>query len=333
MKKNLRLLCMSLLAAISAVSFAQTNMTDKVLNPDAEKRMLGWDVTYLDGGDIWNTQTKGEEKAVGYHGYNNLAFECWRNSSAGLTNGSIHQVVSDLPNGTYVFGAYATATRDSWAPSIDDIEGVYLFANEHSIPVATHRVEGMTERWAHAIKFNVATTVKDGTIKIGMKTENSYASFVTMDNVTLYYFGEKDHEAALEEMAKIDMAATIAKVDTFLKYKMNVDTVAFINAAIEAAAGVTAETAAMIDEDLWWGKRQAVVSIAQYEALAKAIASAKVIAGKEWSDYETTVAQLATLNNLIKEAEGLYEEATAEKFELKNILCICRHCGNVALCR
>ena len=317
MKKNLRLLCMSLLTAISAVSFAQTNMTDKVLNPGAENRMLGWDVTHLDGGNIWNTQFKGEKAAVGYHGYDNLAFENWRNSAAGLTNSSIFQVVSDLPNGTYVFGAYATATRDAMGPSIETIEGVYLFANENSTPVATHRVEGgVDERWAHAIKFNVATTVTDGTIKFGMKTENSYASFVTMDNVTLYYFGDKDYQTALEEMAKIDMDATIAKVDTFLKYKMNVDTIAFINAAIEAAAGVTAETAAQIDEDLWWGKRQAVKSIAQYEALANAIASAKVIAAKEWSDFETTVASLATLNNLIKEAEGIYDEAIAEKVEL-----------------
>ena len=307
---------MGVMAAVSAVSFAQTDVTDKVLNPDAEKGMLGWDVTFVNGGQIWNTQTKGEEKAVGYHGYNNLAFENWRNSSAGLTNSSIFQVVSDLPNGTYVFGAYATATRDSWEPSIDQIEGVYIFANEHTIPVATHRVEGMTERWAHAIKFNVATTVEDGTIKIGMATENTTASFVTMDNVTLYYFGDKDNETALEEMAKIDMAATIAKVDTFLKYKMNVDTIAFINAAIEAAAGVTAETAAQIDEDLWWGKRQAVVSIAQYEAFANAIASAKAVAAKEWSDYDATVASLATLNSLIAEAEAIYEEATAEKFEL-----------------
>ena len=316
MKRTLRMLCMGVMAAVSAVSFAQTNVTDKVLNPDAELGMLGWDVTFVNGGQIWNTQTKGEEKAVGYHGYNNLAFENWRNNSAGLTDGSIYQVVKDLPNGTYVFGAYATATRDAWEPSIDAIEGVYLFANEHSIPVATHRVEGMTERWAHAIKFNVATTVEDGTIKFGMKTENSVASFVTMDNVTLYYFGEKDLNTALEEMAKIDMAATIAKVSPYLKSKMNVDTVAFINAAIEAAAGVTAETAAQIDEDLWWGKRQAVVSIAQYAAFAEAIASAKAVAAKEWSDYETTVASLATLNALITEADAMYEAATAEKFEL-----------------
>ena len=312
----LRMLCMGIAAAVSAVSFAQTNVTHKVLNPDAELGMLGWDVTFVDGGQIWNTQTKGEEKAVGYHGYNNWAFENWRNSAAGLTNSSIYQEVEGLPNGTYVFGAYATATRDAWTPSIDQIEGVSIFANEHSVPVATHRVEGMTERWAHAIKFNVATNVEDGVLKVGMMTENTTASFVTMDNVTLYYFGDMEAEAALNEMAKIDMAATIAKVDTFLKYKMNVDTVAFINAAIEAAANVSAETAAQIDEDLWWGKRQAVVSIAQYKAFADAIAKAKETAAKEWSDYETTVASLATLNTLIAEADVLYEEAKTEKFEL-----------------
>ena len=310
------MLCMGIVAALSAVSFAQTNVTDKLINPDAELGMLGWDVTFVNGGQIWNTQTKGEEIAVGYHGYNNLAFENWRNNAAGLTNSSIYQVVKDLPNGTYVFGAYATATRDAWEPSIDQIEGVTIFANEHALPVATHRVEGMNEKWAHAIKFNVATTVDDGVLKVGLRTEEATASFVTMDNLTLYYFGDMAAEAALEEMAKIDMAATIAKVDTFLKYKMNVDTVAFIHAAIEAAADVSAETAAQIDEDLWWGKRQAVVSIAQYKAFADAIAKAKETATKEWSDYETTVASLATLNALIAEADVIYEEAKAEKFEL-----------------
>ena len=317
MKKNLRMLCMGIVAAFSAVSFAQTNVTDKLLNPDVEKGMLGWDVTFVNGGQIWNKQTKGEEKAVGYHGFNNWALENWRGSGTGLTNSSVFQVVKDLPNGTYVFGAYAMATNDSWEPSIDVIEGVSIFANEQSIPVATNRVEGMGEKWAHAIKFNVATVVEDGTLKVGMKTEECNANFVAMDNATLYFFGDMAPEAALEEMAKIDIAATIAKVSPYLEAgKMNVDTAAWINASIEAAATVTAETAAQIDEDLWWGKRQAVKSIAQYEELAAAIASAKEVAAKEWSDFETTIAALESLNALIADADAMYEAATAEKFEL-----------------
>ena len=316
MKKTLRMLCMGILAAVSAVSFAQENVTSKLLNPDAEKGMLGWDVTFVDGGFIWNKQTKGEGKAVGYHGFNNWAFENWRGSGS-LGVSAVHQTVSELPNGTYVFGAYAMATNDSWEPSIENIQGVSIFANEQSVPVATHRVEGMNEKWAHAIKFNVATVVEDGKLKVGMQTAaDCNTNFVAMDNATLYFFGDMAPEAALEEMAKIDMTATIAKVDTFLKYKMNVDTVAFINAAIEAAATVTAETAAQVDEDLWWGKRQAVKSIAQYATFAQAIEAAKAIAAGEWTDFETTVAALEALNALIAEAEAMYEEATAEKFEL-----------------
>ena len=311
------MLSMGIMAAVSAVTFAQTNVTDKyLLNPDAEKGMLGWDVTFVDGGEIWNKQTKGEEKAVGYHGFNNWAFENWRSAGAALTNGSISQEMKNLPNGTYVFGAYVMTNHPSEAQGMDLTEGVYMFANEDSIPVATNRVEGMDEKWAHAIKFNIATTVTDGTLTVGIKHTATNVHFIAMDNATLYFFEEMGHEAALEEMAKIDLAATVAKVDTFLTYKMNVDTVAYIQAAIEAVATASAETAAQIDEDLWWGKRQAVKSIAQYEALAAAIAEAKVVAEGEWTDFETTVAALEALNATIAEAETMYAEATAEKFEL-----------------
>ena len=68
MKKTLRVLCMGIMAAVSAVSFAQENVTSKLLNADAEKGMLAWDVTFVEGGQIWNKQTKGEEKSPGYYG-------------------------------------------------------------------------------------------------------------------------------------------------------------------------------------------------------------------------------------------------------------------------
>ena len=46
------MLRLSVLAVFSTLSFAQTDVTNKVLNPDAEKGMLGWDVTFIDGGQI-----------------------------------------------------------------------------------------------------------------------------------------------------------------------------------------------------------------------------------------------------------------------------------------
>ena len=313
MKKNLRMLCMGVVAAFSAVSFAQTNVTDKLLNPDAEKGVLGWDVTFVDGGNIWNKQTKGQEKAVGYHGYFNWALENWR-GSGGLTDGSISQVVKDLPDGTYVFGAYATATNDSWSPSIDQIQGVSIFANADSIAVATHRVEGMDEKWAHAIKFNVATTVTEGTLTVGMKTRSTNANFVTMDNATLYYFGEMNHNEALDAMAKIDIAASIDSVSGYLTAgKMNAEVLEYLQKAVEAAQGeVTAANAVELDENLYWGKRQAKKSIAVYKTLAEAIAVAEEVASKTWSeDIDEVVEALNTMNVLLAEFKEKYENGTA----------------------
>ncbi len=336
MRKGLRMLCMGIMAAVSAVSFAQTDVTSKLLNPDAEKGMLGWDVTFVDGGYVWNKQTKGEDKAPGYHGFNNWALENWRGGSGNsLGASSVFQVVKDLPNGTYVFGAYAMATNDKWEESIHEIEGVSIFAesgeNVYTVDVATHRVEGMDERWAHAIKFNVAATVENGTLKVGMQTlEGCTTNFVAMDNATLWYFEDMSHEAALEEMAKIDIAATVAKVSPYLEAgKMNVDTVAFLQAAIEAAANVTAENAVQIDADLYWGKRQVNKSVSQYAALATAIADAKEVAAGEWTDFASTIAALEALNALIAEAEVLYAEATAEKFELATWVDSLNNAGNL----
>ena len=330
------MLCMGIMAAVSTVSFAQTDVTSKLLNPDAEKGMLGWDVTFVDGGYVWNKQTKGEDKAPGYHGFNNWALENWRGGSGNsLGASSVFQVVKDLPNGTYVFGAYAMATNDKWEESIHEIEGVSIFAesgeNVYTVDVATHRVEGMDERWAHSIKFNVAATVENGTLKVGMQTlEGCTTNFVAMDNATLWYFEDMSHEAALEEMAKIDIAATVAKVSPYLEAgKMNVDTVAFLQAAIEAAANVTAENAVQIDADLYWGKRQVNKSVSQYAALATAIADAKEVAAGEWTDFASTIAALEALNALIAEAEVLYAEATAEKFELATWVDSLNNAGNL----
>ena len=321
MKKNLRMLCMGVAAAFSVASFAQVNVTNKLLNADAEKGMLGWDVTFVDGGQVWNKQTKGEEKAPGYHGFNNWALENWRGSGTGLTNSSVFQVIKDLPNGTYVFGAYATATNDSWSPSIDQIEGVSLFAESgdelYSVAVATNRVEGMDEKWAHAIKFNVAATVENGTLKVGMKTEATNCNFVAMDNATLYYFENMSHAEALDEMAKIDIAATVEKITPYLEAgKMNADTLIYLQAALEAASDVNAETAVLIDEDLYWAKRLVKKSVTAYENFAVAIAAAKEVAAQEWSDYEGTVVALEELNACIAACEEVYDDATVLNSEI-----------------
>ena len=316
MKANLRMFCMALVAAATTmISYAQApqNFTGKLWNYDFEKGPHGWDFTAESSDqnyNPWMPQTKGPEKGAGYHGYANLALEIWKGAGSGVKDNSASQTLKNLPNGTYVFGAYMTATNDSWEPSIDVIEGVYIFANEDEMPVATHRVEGMNEKWAHSIKFNVATVVEDGTLKVGAKCVSTNASFLTIDNATLYYFGDMSKSAALYEMAKLDMAASVAVADTCLAHTMNVDTLAYLNGAIAAAKAIEdVEDAAQLDEDVYWGIRLAVKSIASYNKLGTALASAKEIRDMEWSDFAFTVNALNALKELINEADAMYTEA------------------------
>ncbi len=316
MKKTLRFLSMGIMAAVSAVSFAQTNVTNKLLNPDMEKGVLGWDITFT-GGDLWKKTTKNQADQPGFHGCSNTCLEVWRYNSGPMTNNSISQTVKELPNGTYVFGAYMMANNDERADIRDMIEGVYLFANDETTRVATNRAQGMDTLWAHTARFNVAAAVTDGTLKVGVKVEETNTNFTLIDNATLYYFGDMELTEALNEMAKINIANTVSIADTCLGKKMNVDTLAALNEAIEAAKALTTDAELYTaDENLYWRIRLAVKSIKDYNKLAAAIADAKVVAEGEWSDFPTTVAALEALNAAIAEGEAMYEAAVAEKAEL-----------------
>ena len=311
MLKVLRTLCVGIAAAFSVASFAQTNVTNKLINPDMEKGVFGWDVTFQS--DIWKKGAKSQANSAGYHGVNNSIVEVWRYNNGPMTDNSISQTVRNLPNGTYVFGAYMLANNDVRANIRETIVGVNMFANGDSVPVATNRVEGMDTVWAHTAKFTVATKVTDGTLKVGVDVKETNVNFTVMDNATLYYFGDMEPAAALDEMAKIDIAATIAIADTCLPHKMNAETLDYLNSVIEAGKAMTsAADAFTTDENLYWGIRQAVKSIKAYNKLGTALDHAEYVAAQTWSeDIDETVEALNTMKALLAEFKEKYEAGTA----------------------
>ena len=320
MKQTLRMFCMGLAATASLGSFAQEaqDFTQKLWNYDFEKGPHGWTVngeSTDQNFSVWMPQIKGDVKSPGYYGHNNIALEIWQ-SSGTLKDNSLSQTVTDLPNGTYVFGAYMMATDQSNTENRELIEGVYMFANGDSIPVATNRVEGGPDTiWSHSAKFNVATVVEDGTLKVGVKCIATNINFTTIDNATLYYFGDMDAATALNEMAKIDIQRSLAIADTCLSLKAAVDSVAYLNEKIEAAKSLTsADQLYVADEELGWGMRLVRKSAKDYASLASAIASAKEVAAKEWSDFVAD--DLAALNALIDEAEAAYEAGSLYRAEI-----------------
>ena len=258
MKKALRMLCMSIMAAISTVGFAQENVTHKLVNPDMEKGIFGWEVVFTN--DIWKTTIKNQETQPMYEGITNRAIEVWNWTNV-ISDNRVSQTVKDLPNGTYVFGAYCIACSDAeeLIAERDLIEGVYLFANQDSMRIGTTRPEKGNDIWDHPAKLNIATTVTDGQLTVGMSTINSNVNFTLMDNATLFYFGDKDLSVALDEMAKVDIARTVAIVDTCLRNKMNADTLAYLKEQIALGKQLTsADQLYDTDELVYWGIRKAV---------------------------------------------------------------------------
>ena len=308
MKKNLRMLFLGLAAATFSASFAQDNVTDKLINADLSKGVLGWDITFES--NLWQKQQKGQ---ASYHGFNGVCIQNWKSdATTGLTNSSISQTLKNMPNGTYVFGAYLAAAKKDSVENREQVTGVYLYANEVAAPVATNWPEHTGQKWSHSAKFNVAATVTDGTLTVGIKNEETNANYIIWDNATLYFFGNTDAEAALNEMAKIDLAASVALADTCKAHVMNVDTLAALDAAIEAAKAVTGvEGAYEADENLWWAFRQARASLNDYRGLNNAVANAKAVAAKEWSAMVADA--VAALNDLIGSAEETYTAAAADR--------------------
>ena len=313
MKKNLRALCLALAAVVCSTSFAQVqNVTNKMVNPDMEKGIIGWDLTF--DSHVWKRQVKTQ---LTYHGISGVCIENWKSdATTGLTDNTISQTISNLPNGTYVFGAYAVAAVKSTEENREIVEGAYLFANESEVLVATNWPEVTDMKWSHPAKFNVAVSVTDGTLTVGMKAVETNANFLMLDNATLYYFGETAHEAALDEMAKLDIAASVAIADTCKAHKMHVDSLAYLEEQIAAASEITGVANAYeIDENVWYASRLARKSIADYRNLKAAFEAAKAVSEKEWS--EAVDAAVASLKALVEECEALYEAGSADRLMIE----------------
>lgn len=335
MKQFFRTLCAGFAATlVAATSFAAgRDVTAKYLrNADMEQGVKYW---AIEGDQPLQRTSKKVEMVVGFHGMYQGVTEAWKNSRhyideftydlVPIGNSVMMQRVSNLPNGTYVFGAYAGASLQNarnWQENYlwsnrETIYGVSLFANDNEVPVATDNPDwGGIVKWAHSSKFNVATKVTNGTLEVGLKVENTNANYVVWDNVTLYYFGNMSEAEALDAMAQIDMERAVAVAQELTTAKMNVDTLVYLNYAMEYAMGGNTTAATLWDdnEEIYYSIGLARKSISSYERFAEAIKAAKVVAAGEWSEYAQWYVN--RLNEVIADAEEHYAAAQMNDDEL-----------------
>lgn len=335
MKQFFRTLCAGFAATLVAVtSFAEgRDVTAEYLrNVDMEQGVKYW---AIEGDQPLERTSKKVEMVVGFHGMYQGVTEAWKNYRyyideftyrfAPIGNSVMMQRIPNLPNGTYVFGAYAGASHQNarnwqvdelWS-NRDSIYGVSLFANENEVSVATDNPDwGAIVKWAHSSKFNVATTVTNGTLEVGLKVENTNANYVVWDNVTLYYFGDMSEAEALDAMAQIDMERAAVVAQELTTAKMNVDTLEYLNEAIAAAmeGNTTAATLWDDNEEIYYRIGLARKSIRSYEGLLEEIEAARVVAAGEWSS--SSQGRVELLNKMISEAEERYAAAQMNDDEL-----------------
>ena len=142
-----------------------SSMTLAIINPSFETGTLeGW--TSIDGGNV-----QSNKDFPGLTG--DIYFEKWKGDPS-LSNGSLKQTITGLPNGTYTLTAEMQniLQSDNNAPR----EGYYLVANNDRTAV---KYQGET--------VSVTTVVTNGNLTIGAVIDNCTGNKACVDNFQLTY--------------------------------------------------------------------------------------------------------------------------------------------------
>ena len=160
----------------SATLESPVDLTQFVANPDMETGDIkGWTATA--GWQFQNNNQFANGDAV----INNKFQERWEWNAA-LGNTSTMQTLLDMPNGVYGVSASIIATRQDAGNPKEAATGVYLFAGDEKVAVAT---ENNTPEL-----FTVRVKVENNALTLGIKGEEANANWIAFDNVKLSYLGD-----------------------------------------------------------------------------------------------------------------------------------------------
>jgi len=231
------------------------------------------------------------------------------NGTSPLQNNFITQTISKLRKGYYRFGADLVA----WNTGIptDSIHGVYLMCNGALTSVSTHSATGTVPK-----KFYVEGVVTDSSIVVGLKTEGTNATRISMDNVTLEYMGFD---------ASIYIQVLRVQVNNYLIQHPN----AFlpgINDEVKKALAASeintenADTVAITYENLDKAFKQAMASIDLVTSLQNQLLDMNnlLITYSEWPGFGAAQSVLVAANSLL--TSGPTDIATSTYSDLVSMI-------------
>ena len=164
MKKFLTTL---VLAVLSLTAMAQTDYTSKITNPSFENDWTGW-----------------THKGMGLQGNTSFSIkagktyaEKWTGKGGAVGDGSISQVITDLPPGNYELTAAAQNIQED-SPEADQT-GAYIFAGDKKTKVSVRNI------------YTVAFTYVSGKITIGFEAVGASGNWIAVDNFRLTLVGQQ----------------------------------------------------------------------------------------------------------------------------------------------
>lgn len=177
-----------------------------VVNPDMEDNTgnrvneggvtPGWEGT-IETSDSQHNQ-HGTKEGIDTEYLSGKAIEIWRASSSTVDNRSIFQTIENLPNGKYTVSA-AVFAADQNKEANENVGTMEWFANDQATAIDIYDFEAFTEEpdkqteagvFGAAKIYTAEVEVADGTLKFGVRDNQSHCNWFGFDNVTLTYFGE-----------------------------------------------------------------------------------------------------------------------------------------------
>ena len=162
--KNYRckLLATMLMGCLSITAWAQTDVTDRISDPDFEQ----------EGRSQWKTNSFGRQGNNTFplkHG--NYYREVWSGGTAG--DAYIYQDLSNMPVGTYTLTVACQNIKESNKSQV--CTGTWIYANDQKT------------NFNKTNDYMVTCVVKDGNLRIGAEIKNCTGNYVCIDNMRLSY--------------------------------------------------------------------------------------------------------------------------------------------------
>ena len=187
--------------------------TSMLVNPDLETgNVTGWTVNYVQGQTVTNLGFQNNQTYSNGDILVSNFIEAWANSNFNndpggkrtLGNGSVYQLVKDLPAGKYKFECDAVSSRQD-EPNQSLEKGAYLFAKagENVFKEAIHTGNGVPEHFE--LMFVNAT---EADLEFGFMTENTTVNWICADNFKLWYYGPVE-----DDPFKVILDAKIAQYE------------------------------------------------------------------------------------------------------------------------